>query len=202
LWDFWRRTQLSKQAIENLVRLGAFSFTGLHERELLWQLGTFYRPLNQQQPLALSFGDSLIGLKEMTHRQRVATDLLLSGIAVRGHSMDLIDDQMHEGIVPSHLVDKLEQGAKVTVGGLVAVRQAPETAKGFVFHTLEDRYGLVNVITRPALVPRYRQLVESAPALVVHGHIERQQRAVNVIADRFEPLAVASDLERRVHSFG
>jgi error-prone DNA polymerase len=193
---------LPRAGIENLIRLGAFTFTGLHERELLWQLGTFYRPLNEQQPLALSFDDTIVGLREMTHRERVATDLALSGIAVRGHSMDLVDEQLHEGIVPSHLVENMEQGQPVTVGGLVAVRQAPETAKGFVFHSIEDRYGLVNVITRPSLVPKFRRLIESAPALIVHGHIERQQRAVNVIAERFEPLSVASELERRVHSFG
>ena len=41
----------------------------------------------------------------------------------------------------------------MTVAGLVAVRQSPETAKGFVFHTLEDYDGLMNVITRPGLIP-------------------------------------------------
>jgi error-prone DNA polymerase len=96
----------------------------------------------------------------------------------------------------------MQPGQKVTVAGLVAVRQAPETAKGFVFHTLEDYHGLINVITAPRLVPKYRWLIERAPALIVHGHIERQERSVNVIAERFEPLPVVSDLERRVHSFG
>jgi error-prone DNA polymerase len=202
LWDFWQRARLPRETIENLIRVGAFTWTGLHERELIWQLGTFYRPLNAQQPLALSFSEKSIGLREMTHIERVAADLSLIGLAVRGHSMDLVDDQMHEGYTPSHLVEKLEQGVPVTVAGLVAVRQAPETAKGFVFHTLEDRYGLTNIITRPSLIPRYRDLIERAPALVVHGHIERQERAVNVIAERFEGLHIATDAERRVHSFG
>src|SRR5690606_33166383 len=40
LWDFWRRTRLGREAIENLIRIGAFAWTGLHERELIWQLGT------------------------------------------------------------------------------------------------------------------------------------------------------------------
>jgi error-prone DNA polymerase len=116
--------------------------------------------------------------------------------------MDLVDDQLHEGIVPSHLIEQLEAGSRVTVGGLVAVRQAPQTAKGVIFHTIEDRYGLVNVITMPGLVRRYRDLIERAPALIVHGRIERQERAVNVIAERFEPLHATSEMERRVHSFG
>ena len=116
--------------------------------------------------------------------------------------MDLVADQLHEGMTPSHRLDDLKQGDKVTVAGLVAVRQAPETAKGFVFHTLEDYHGLMNVITKPQLIPKFRHLIESAPALIVHGHIERQERSVNVIAERFEKLPIISDAEKRVHSFG
>ncbi len=96
----------------------------------------------------------------------------------------------------------MQYGDPVTVAGLVAVRQAPETAKGFVFHTLEDAFGLVNIITKPGLVPKFQELIERAPALIVYGHIERQERAVNVIAERFELLNVASAAERRIHNFG
>jgi hypothetical protein len=39
------------------------------------------------------------------------------------------------------LKDK-QVGSPVTVAGLVAVRQALQTAKGFVFHTIEDGFGL------------------------------------------------------------
>jgi len=202
LWDFWRRTGLSREGIENLIRLGAFAFTGLHERELIWQLGTFYQPLNEQRPLQLIFDAEAIPLREMTHKERVIADLVLTGIAVRGHSMDLIAEYLNEGIAPSHMVAAMEQGKPVTVAGLVAVRQAPQTAKGFVFHTLEDYFGHVNVITNPKLVPKYRSLIEGAPALIVHGHIERQERAVNVIAESFEAIPIVSAATRRIHSFG
>jgi error-prone DNA polymerase len=202
LWDFWRRTRLSREAIENLIRVGAFAWTGLHERELLWQLGTFYRPLGAQQPLALMPAEVVPVLRGLSHKEQVVTDLLILGMAVRGHSMDLVVDQLHEGITPSRLVNEMQAGQKVTVAGLVAVRQSPETAKGFIFHTLEDYDGLMNVITAPGLKDEYRWLIESAPALIVHGHIERQERSVNVIAERFEKLPVVSDAERRVHNFG
>jgi error-prone DNA polymerase len=202
LWDFWRRTGLAREAIENLIQIGAFAWTGLHERELLWQLGTFYQPLRAQLPLSLKFDECPPRLPEMTDRERVLTDFVLVGIAVRGRMMDLIRDQLNEGMTPSNRLIDLEPGTPVTVAGLVAVRQAPETAKGFVFHTLEDDYGLMNVITRPSLIPKFRYLIESAPALIVHGHIEREERSVNVIAERFEGFAIATDAERRVHNFG
>ncbi len=202
LWDFWRRTRLGREAIENLTRLGAFAFTGLHERELIWQLGTFYQPLGDSRPLQLSFTDEPVTLREMTHDQRIVEDLVLTGISVRGRAMDLIAGQLHEGIAPSRMVEQMKEGTPVTVAGLVAVRQAPQTAKGFVFHTLEDYYGHINIITRPDLVPKYRALIEGAPALIVHGHVERQERAVNVIAESFEAIEVPRPAVRRIHSFG
>ena len=202
LWDFWRRTRLGREAIENLIRVGAFAWTGLHERELLWQLGTFYRPLDAQVPLELMPAEDTPRLYEMTSKERVVADFFLVAMAVRGRMMDLVRDQLNEGMTPSNLLREMKAGQKVTVAGLVAVRQAPETAKGFVFHTLEDYEGLINVITAPSLIPKFRQLIESAPALIVQGHIERQERSVNVIAERFEPLPITSDAERRVHSFG
>jgi error-prone DNA polymerase len=202
LWEFWRRTRLGREPIESLIRAGAFAWTGLHERELIWQLGTFYQPLGAQMPLSLLPAESTPLLQEMTPEERIVADVELTGIAVRGRMMDLVRGGLHEGMTPSNRLDDLPVGAPVTVGGLVAVRQAPETAKGFVFHTLEDYHGLMNVITKPNLIPKYRDLIERAPALIVHGHIERQERSVNVIADRFEALPITSKAERRVHSFG
>ncbi len=203
LWEFWRRTRLSREPIEHLIRLGAFAWTGLHERELLWQLGLFYQPLNAQLPLALPYDAEMVSLREMTNGDRVREDLVLTegGIVSRGHIMDLLS--LHEGIVPSYVANKLEHGAKVTVAGFVAVRQAPETAKGFVFHTLEDRYGLINIITTPALVKRYKELVTGAGALIVHGRIERNEGAVNVMTERMElPAVTAAVPAARTHNFG
>jgi error-prone DNA polymerase len=203
LWDFWRRTRLPREPIEHLIRLGAFAWTGLHERELLWQLGLFYQPLNVQLPLALPYDAEMVSLREMSNGERVSEDLALTegAVVARGHIMDLLS--LHEGVTPSYAVNQLEQGAKVTVGGVVAVRQAPQTAKGFVFHTLEDRHGLINVITSPPMVRRYKTLVAEAGALIVHGHIERQERAVNVITERMEAANLAGRLpEARTHTFG
>jgi error-prone DNA polymerase len=202
LWDFWRRTRLPRQPIENLILVGAFAWTGLHERELLWQLGLFYRPLRAQLPLEMLPAEGIPHLREPTKKERIHNDLVLTGMAVRGLMMDLIADQLHEGITPSHKLDALHSGDKVTVAGLVAVRQSPETAKGFVFHTLEDYYGLINVITAPSLIPKFRREIEDAAALIVHGHIERQERSVNVIAEHFKALRATSGAERRVHTFG
>jgi hypothetical protein len=51
-------------------------------------------------------------------------------------------------------------------------------------------------------VPKYRDIIERASAIVVHGHIERQERATNVLAERFEALSISSEASKGIHDFG
>ncbi len=61
----------------------------------------------------------------------------------------------------------------------------------------------MNVIPTPALVRKYKAIVTDAGALAVHGHIERQDRAVNVVTERLEPLHLAAAVPAlRTHDFG
>ena len=48
------------------------------------------------------------------------------------------------------------QGARVTVAGLVLVRQRPGTAKGVIFVTLEDETGTANVVVWAQVYERFR----------------------------------------------
>ena len=73
-------------------------------------------------------------------------------------------------------------GEKIRVAGLVVVRQRPPTAKGFVFITLEDEEGLVNVIVRPDVYERYYRTMRNSLLLIVEGTIQKQQGILNVLA--------------------
>ena len=48
--------------------------------------------------------------------------------------------------LPAARLDEPPGGARVTVAGLVLVRQRPGTAKGVIFVTLEDETGTANVV--------------------------------------------------------
>ena len=86
----------------------------------------------------------------------------------------------------------------MTVAGLVAVRQAPETAKGFVFHTLEDHYGLMNIITKPRLVPKLQARSSSARQRSSStATSSAQERAVNVVAEQHGSAAAGRRTARR-----
>jgi error-prone DNA polymerase len=58
------------------------------------------------------------------------------------------------------------------VAGAVICRQRPGTAKGFLFLTLEDETGLVNVTVRPDLYEREREVLVGEAVLEVDGVLQ------------------------------
>ena len=79
--------------------------------------------------------------------------------------------------MPNHLV--------CNVGGMVITRQRPGTAKGFVFITLEDESGHVNVIVRPDVYEKYRRLIRQSMTMIIEGVLQKEQGCIDVIAKRF-----------------
>jgi error-prone DNA polymerase len=55
------------------------------------------------------------------------------------------------GILGSRELEASADGQRVRAAGLAVVHQAPPTAKGYHFITLEDSEGLINVVVRPAV---------------------------------------------------
>lgn len=80
-------------------------------------------------------------------------------------------------------------GARVTVAGLVLVRQRPGTAKGVIFLTLEDETGVVNVVVWRKIYERFRRAVIAGRLLRVTGRIERQSGVVHLVADEVEDIS-------------
>ncbi|MDP9382018.1 MAG: hypothetical protein M3Q29_18120 [Chloroflexota bacterium] len=93
-------------------------------------------------------------------------------------------------VVPSGELGRRPEGKMVVVGGMVVCRQRPGTAKGYLFLTLEDEGGLVNVIVRPDVNARYRDALRNHPLIAVAGRVQHGRGVVNVLAER----AVALEL--------
>lgn len=84
-------------------------------------------------------------------------------------------------------------GARITVAGLVILRQRPGTAKGVIFVTLEDETGVVNVIVWRSLYEHFRRAVIAGRLLRVTGRIQRENNVTHVIAERIEDLSPLLD---------
>ncbi|WP_417524516.1 OB-fold nucleic acid binding domain-containing protein [Marinovum sp.] len=90
-------------------------------------------------------------------------------------------------------LDEPPQGARVTVAGLVILRQRPGTAKGVIFITLEDETGVVNVIVWRKLYERFRRAVIAGRMLRVTGRLQREAGVTHVIAEEVEDISAMLD---------
>ncbi|MCR8725318.1 OB-fold nucleic acid binding domain-containing protein [Frigidibacter sp. ROC022] len=95
--------------------------------------------------------------------------------------------------LPAGLLDRPPNGARVTVAGLVLVRQRPGTAKGVIFVTLEDETGTANVVVWRAIYEKFRRAVIAGRLLRVTGRLQREHGVAHVLAERVEDLSPLLD---------
>ena len=192
LSDFYARTRLEREAMENLILVGAFDFLGVPRRQLLWQLRTLARQPKQAIPLNLPTVQ--VPLPGMTLEDELAADYQIQGLSARHHPMEVFRSEVSKDkVVKSSDIAAIPSGTKVRVAGCVVCRQAPGTAKGHVFVTLEDEHGLMNVILRPSVYEKYRQVARLEPIIVVEGILQKNDGVVNVVAERLHPIRHSHD---------
>jgi error-prone DNA polymerase len=85
-----------------------------------------------------------------------------------------------------------QDGQTVRIAGQNVMHQAPPTAKGFHFITLEDENGCMYVIVRPQVYLHYRRVRRNNPPLIVEGEVQRKDEVINVLCKKAEPLRSVS----------
>lgn len=92
-------------------------------------------------------------------------------------------------VLPHNMLALPPGGARVAVAGLVLVRQRPGTANGVIFITLEDEFGVSNVIVWRKIYERFRRAVIAGRLLKVTGRLQREAGVCHIIADEIEDLS-------------
>jgi error-prone DNA polymerase len=187
--DVVRRASLSRADALHLARAGAFEAFEPGRRRAAWEA---FRAAGDTLPLAparhLPFDP-----REMEDQERIFLDYLATGICVDGHPMEHVRPRLRaHGVAGSADFDALPVGSPVVAAGLVVARQHPATARGTVFILLEDEHGFINLIVPPPVYQRYREVIHHSPFLLVQGRFEREERVMNVVAERFRELAAAA----------
>ncbi len=95
--------------------------------------------------------------------------------------------------IPADRLGEPPNGARVTVAGIVILRQRPGTAKGVIFITLEDETGVVNIIVWRKLYEAFRRAVIAGRMLRVTGRIQRDNGVTHVISEHIEDISPLLD---------
>jgi error-prone DNA polymerase len=186
LADFARRTGLERDALENLAAAGAFArwfptrreamwaLRGLDEREARGELGRAMEIENEPEP----------ALPALSAVEQTTLDIHATGVSdiqPIAHVRPFLDSQ---NVLAASRLPAMPKNLVCKIGGLVITRQRPGTAKGFVFLTIEDETGLVNVIVRPDVYERYRRTIRGSQCLIVEGVLQKEHGCIDMIMKR------------------
>ncbi len=190
LLDFARRTLLERDALENLAAAGAFAPWYPTRRDAMWALrGLDEREARGELGRAMEIADEPEAvLPKLTEIEQTTLDIHATGVSdvqPIAHVRPFLDAQ---NVLAASRLPAMPKNLVCKIGGLVITRQRPGTAKGFVFLTIEDETGLVNVIVRPDVYERNRRTIRTSQCLIVEGVLQKEYGCVDVIMKRCWPL--------------
>jgi error-prone DNA polymerase len=188
LIEFCHRTRLPRGLVENLIQAGALDCWGISRRQLIWKLGELhYEP----DELGLVFPAEDVALPDLSAGEQSGMEYSMLGLSTGDHPMSFYREWLREHeILDSRALVACRNGQRVRAAGMLVVHQAPPTAKGMHFLTLEDEGGFTNVVVRPHVYERFRREIRGAAFLLVQGMVEQKDGVSNLVAVRFAPLEV------------
>ncbi|HML93585.1 error-prone DNA polymerase [Methyloceanibacter sp.] len=189
--NLWRRGGIGRAGIEKLASADAFRSLGLDRRQALWEV----RGLPKEIPLPLfEHADATeagrepdAALPAMPLPEHVVNDYRTLRLSLKAHPMTFLRARVTAArIVSCAQLKAMRDGARVSVGGVILVRQRPGSASGVVFMTIEDETGIANAVIWPTVLERMRKVVMGARLVVIHGRVQRHEDIIHVVAGRLE----------------
>src|SRR5258707_2399292 len=205
LRDLWLRTRLSPRIIERLADADAFGSLGLSRRQALWAAKALGRVGDKDDDLPLFRGRAMpapvtdapisvprepaVPLPPMPLGEEVVNDYRFLELSLRPHpACFLRADLARRGIIRNEELRVQPSGARVSVSGLITVRQQPGSANVVIFMTIEDETAVANIIVWPKTFQRFRPIIMGARYVAVSGELQQESGVIHVVAARLEDL--------------
>ncbi|WP_370736751.1 error-prone DNA polymerase [Halopseudomonas pelagia] len=200
--DLCERAQLSARARELLADAGALRGLAGHRHRARWAIAG----VEPQMPLFAGLSaeeEPAVRLPSPTQGEDLQADYASVGTTLGPHPLSLLRDQFTaRRCRSSRELVLIESGRPVSVAGLVTGRQKPGTASGVIFVTLEDEYGMVNVVVWHALGERQRRELLGSQLMQVDGYVESEKGVIHLIARRLHNLnSLLAGLDVRSRDF-
>ena len=193
--DLWLRTRLQPAALERLAEADAFRSLGLDRRDALWAVRALRRTGDKDDlPLfaraAMPQQEPDVALPPMRLGEHVVEDYRSLHLSLKAHPLSFLRaDLTTRGVLRHERLATIPSGRRVTVAGLVLVRQRPGSASGVIFMTLEDETDIANVIVWPKIFETYRPVVLGTRLVSVTGKLQNADGVVHIVADRLDDLS-------------
>ena len=200
--DAVRRATLDRATWRKLAEAGAFDSMFAHEPEDRRRRVALWEVLAETRGPMLPFAPMRAvpvpaQLPAFAPIELTEADYRMTGLSLAGHPMSHLRALLApNGVYTAQMTrERGRDGEKVAVAGLVICRQRPGTAKGFVFLTLEDETGMINIIVTPDRFEKDALLISRSPLLLIRGVLQVEGLVVNVRAKQFKPLQLGGGEE-------
>jgi DNA polymerase III alpha subunit len=128
-------------------------------------------------------------LPEMLLGEHVVEDYASLSLTLKRHPLAFLRSELaREGLVTAAELAHLPIDRRLSIAGIVLIRQRPGSANGVVFITIEDETGIANLIVWPAILERFRRAALGATLLRCTGKLQREESVIHVVADRLEDM--------------
>ncbi|WP_205896628.1 error-prone DNA polymerase [Pseudomonas viridiflava] len=197
--DLTIRAGLDNRAAESLADSGALRGLIGHRHRARWEVAG----VEAQRPLFddLPSEEHQVTLPLPTVAEDLVADYATLGTTLGPHPLALLRRQLAaKRFRSSRDLLTLENDRTLSVAGLVIGRQRPGTASGVTFVTLEDEFGMVNVVVWRDLAERQRKVLVGSQLLQVFGRLESKSGVRHLIAQRLydlTPLLTGLDVRSR-----
>ncbi|UXI68755.1 error-prone DNA polymerase [Tahibacter amnicola] len=200
--DFTARAQIERFERDRLAEAGALKSLAGHRHRARWESA------GAQIPTPLLSGATVqeerVALRPPTRTANVMADYATTGLSLEAHPAALARAALRRRAVrDSRELQALDGNTFARSAGLVTVRQAPPTASGVVFVTLEDEHGQVNVVVWRDLAQRQRRVLLESVLLGVDGVLQTEQGVRHLVAKRLHNYTslLPAGLDSQVRNF-
>ncbi|MEO5324668.1 error-prone DNA polymerase [Mesorhizobium sp. CC13] len=191
----WLRSGLDVGEIELLAQADAFRSIGLDRRAALWAVRALdgrsaaeMLPLFDRPDVQLADNEPETQLPRMPLGEHVIHDYRSLGLSLKAHPVAFLRHHLDRaGITPNARLGSVPDGRRVSVAGLVLVRQRPGKGNA-IFLTLEDEHSIANVIVWARVFERFRPVIMGAKFMRVTGKLQAESGVIHIVADRMEDL--------------
>ena len=121
--------------------------------------------------------------------EHVIHDYRALSLSLKAHPVSFMRNRLdRDGVTPNALLASIPNGRRVSVSGLVLVRQRPGKGNA-IFLTLEDEGGIANIIVWARKFERFRPVIMGGRCIRVGGRLQSESGVVHIVADEMEDIS-------------
>jgi len=216
--DFYHRTtkncRLTKNAVENLIKIGAFDYTGLKRRDLI----IIFYSLRMTKPHGIIRAGSTLnpylksspsGHRDFTLEDRLKSEAIILGFCVSAFPLDYFGNELEKfKIVSSNMFSGIVNAdgpafsGNIFIAGIIINRRIEKTrnSKRMLFCTIEDSDGMFESVFFPESYMENLNILTERTIVIIEGKLHYKDGNITLIGskaiDPFRLKKIGSELKK------